>query len=405
MEIAITSRIHVSLKKDTTLNLLLYVVWASMLFIYLRGVFNRIPVINDHIEIALVIYFAIPVLLALPVLINKFSLGDYLFYFLNVFHLLANYALFPENSTYLNEEVLTCIFCVFPFYFIGRLINIEKAYDAFLLLSTFCIFMDLFYFMIYAQNNKNMEEVTGDDNMFAAYQILPHVTFLLWATLKKFRIWKAVVTILGVLFLLSCGTRGPLVCLGFFGIIYFFFFMKFKGAIYVKLGIVTFAGIIIANLKSVILYLAKLFTGLQLSTRILEKFLTGELGNDSYRSILRDKLYDILNSGDHFWGLGIFGCRNYDIIYPHYLPLDFACSYGYLIGYTLLILLIILIVWAFIVTKGNISQEFLLFLFSICIIKLLLSGTYILEPYFYMLIGVCIKEISHSPTTLSNAKP
>ena len=375
-----------------------------MLHTFLRGVFVRIPFLKDNVEIGFIIYFSTPVLLALPSLINKFSLIDYLFYILNVFYILANYVFFPENTTYLDENVLICIFCVFPFYFIGRVLNIEKSFNAFLIISSICILLDLLYFLVYAQSNKNMEEVAGDDNMYTAYLILPHVTFLLWATLRQFRIWKVVVTFLGFLFLLSCGTRGPLVCLGFFGIIYFFFYMKFKGATYIKLGIVTFIGIIIINLQSVVLFLAKLFTGLQLSTRILEKFVTGELGNDSYRSILRDKLYSVMNDGEHFWGLGAFGCRNYDIIYPHYLPLDIVCTYGYLIGYTLLLLLTVLIIWAFIVTKGKVSQEFLLFLFSICIVKLFLSGSFIIEPYFFLLIGVCIKEILFSRTTNTKAE-
>ena len=382
------------------LKLLIYVVWASMLFTYLKGIFNRIPIIKDNTEIAIIIYFAIPVVLALPALINKFSIGDHLFFLINVVYLLSGYAFFPENTKYLNENALICIFCVFTFYFIGRLINIEKSFHIFIALSTICILIDLFYFFVYAQNNKNMEEVAGDDNMYAAYQLLPHVAMLLWATLEKFRIWKAILCFLGVMFLLSCGTRGPLVCLGFFGIIYFFFYMKFKGAIYVKFGIVILGSVILLNLQSIILSLAKLFTGLQLSTRILEKFITGELGNDSYRSILRNRLYEILDSGNHFFGLGIFGCRNYDIIYPHYLPLDLVCSYGYFLGYTLLLLLITLIVWAFVSSRGKKSQEWLLFLFSISIIKLLLSGTFIQEPFFYMLIGVCVTEILESRTTI-----
>lgn len=43
--------------------------------------------------------------------------------------------------------------------------------------------------------------------------------------------------------------------------------------------------------------------------------------------------------------------------------------------------------------KGTKKQVFILYLFSISIIKLLLSNTFILEPYFYLLIGVCINEI------------
>ena len=393
MEIAITNRFHISIQKDTMLKPLLYVVWASMLHMFLRGLFNRIPIFQDNVEIALIIYFTIPVLLALPILINKFSLGDYLFFIFIICHLLSGYAFFPENAVYLNENALICIFCVFPFYFIGRLIDIEKSYKTFLLLSTICVLIDVFYFFIYAQNNKNMAEVAGEDNMYPAYQLLPHVVFLLWATLKKISIWKVLTFIMGSLFLLSCGTRGPFVCIGFFGIIYFFFFMNFKGAVYVKVAIITLALIFIAYARNIILYLAEVFTGLQLSTRILEKFITGEIGNDSYRSILRDKLYDVLDNGDHFFGLGAFGCRNYDIIYPHILHLDFFCTYGYLMGSILLILLFLFIGYAFWLSRGKETQVFLLFLFSVSIIKLMLSSSFLLEPYFFMLIGACVREV------------
>ena len=391
MEIAFSDKISISFKKDILLTPMIYVVWAYMAITYLRGVFLRLPVIKDNVEIAIILYFAIPVILAIPSLFNKFCLGDHLFYLANVLFLLSGYVFFPENTEYLNENILTCIFCIFPFYFLGRIIEIEKSFDAFLLLSAACILLDLFYFLVYAQNNKNMEEVAGQDNMFAAYQILPHVAFLLWATLKKFRIWKIVTTFLGILFLLSCGTRGPLVCLGFFTIIYFFFYMNFKGAVYVKFFILAMASIVIVNLQSIAIALAKVFTGLQLSTRILEKFITGELGNDSYRSVLRDRLYEVLDSGNHFFGLGAFGCRNYDIVYPHVLHLDFFCTYGYLVGTALLILLFLLIGWAFWLSRNTSEQVFLLFLFSITIIKLLLSGTFIQEPYFFLLIGACVK--------------
>lgn len=375
------------------LRILIYVVWASMLLTFLKGFILRVPVLSDYPEIVLAMAVIIPLMLAIPALINRFCLGDYLFYFLNIFYLLANFTLFPENTTYLADEALYCIFCVFTYYFIGRLIDIDKLFNAFVLLSTICIYLDLFYFLVYAPRFSNMADVAGEDNMWGAYQILPHVAMILWATLKKFSIWKAFTLLLGLLFLLSCGTRGPFVPLAFIGVIYFLFYMKFKGALYVKIGIISAFILVISFLKDVILFLAETFTGLQLSTRILEKFISGEIGHDSYRGALRDKLYAVLENGDHFWGLGAFGCRNYDILYPHYLPLDFICTYGYLIGYILLSLLFAFVAWAFWITRGKRAQEFILYLFSIGIIKLFLSSSFILEPYFFMLIGFCSKEI------------
>ena len=386
------------------LNIMLCIAWVPILLHYARSIFVRMPFVGEeNVDKAIVISVVLSVLFALPALINRFSLIDYLFYILNVFYLLSCYVFFPENEIYLNEEVPICVFCVFTYYFVGRLIKIENLFNTLVFLSTISIFADLFYYFIFSPQNKVASEVIGNDNMNAAYMALPHVCLLMWSTLEKFRIWKLLVTLIGILFLLACGTRGPFIGLAFFGIIYFFFYMKFKGAIYVKAGIVSVFALLIATYNTTLYYITLLFTNLNLSTRILEHLVTGELGNYSTRSVLREELEHIMDSGDHFWGLGAFGCRNYNIIYPHFLPLDLAVTFGYFLGYILLFLLIALIVTALWLSRGSKRQVFIIFMFSISIIKLLLSNTFLLEPYFYMFIGVCMSEILNKVQYTTNA--
>ena len=393
MRVTVSNIATFSINRESMLNLLLCVVWASALIPFFRGIINHLPILGEHTDAIIPLFYIIPAILALPALINRFSLADYLFFFALVFYYVANYVFFPDNTFYLNENAFLCLCCVYPFYFLGRVVDIDKLFNTFLILSVLCICMNLFYFLVYAPGNKNMDEVAGADNMFAAYQALPHVTMLLWATLEKFRVWKAVVFVLGVLFLLSCGTRGPLVCLGFFGLVYFFFYMNFKGAVYVKIGIISLALLVLAFLRDIALFFYQTFTELQLSTRIIEKFIIGDLSNDSFRSVLREKIYSVLDNGNHFWGLGLFGCKNYGVVYPHFLPLDLACTFGYMTGYTLLILLLLLIGWSLWITKGKRVQLLIIMLFSIAIVKLLMTGSFANEPYLYMLIGVCVREV------------
>lgn len=384
--------IRVSWDKELMFHIVMGISWASLLLFYSRGVILKLPVLKDYVDEVNVAIVVIPVILSLPTLISKFSVFDFLFYILNVSYLLSCYVFFPENSSYLDENALTCIFCIFTYYFVGRVIEIEKYYNYFLTLSTICILSSLFYYLIYMSHHKSMANVNLYDNMWAGYQVLPHVSLLLWSMMERFRIWKLLVFIAGVLFLLSCGTRGPLACLGLFGIIYFLFYMKFKGAAYVKTAIVVLFSFFVAYMRTIVSLLGNTFVKLSLSTRILEKFTTGELGDDSYRSILRDKINDVLANGSHFWGLGAFGCRNYNVIYPHFLPLDFACTFGFFIGYILLSGITLLVVYAIWKTRGTRKQIFIILLFCIGFAKLFLSNTFLLEPYFYMLIGVCVKE-------------
>ncbi len=403
MEIVLGRRIiRLSLGREAMLTLLICIVWASVLVGYSKGIINRLPVLGEHAELTQGAFFVIPLLLALPALVRKFCLADYLFYFVCAFYFLWCYVAYPENSVFLTEHVFLCLCCVFPYYFIGRLTDIDRFFDIFVMLSTVCILMDLFYFLVYAPAQKDMSEVAGEDNMFRAYQSLPHVAMLLWATLSKFRIWKAVMFFLGTMFLLSCGTRGPLVCLGFFGFVYFLFFLNFRGAIYVKAVLVTMVVLAVVFLREIAIFLAQTFLGLNLSTRIMEKIVFGGLGNDTYRGDLREILYAALDKGDHFFGLGLFGSGNFGINYPHFMPLDFFCTFGYYLGSVLMILLAVLIVAAYWRAKSRLSRVFIVFLCSMSIVKLMFSATFVNEPFFFMLIGFCATQLLMSAKESSN---
>ena len=394
VKLKIAEGVHIPFNKDLMLYIMLCIAWSPILLKYLRGVYTRLPFIGeDRVDLAIIATVALSVIASLPTLINRFSIIDYIFYTLNVFYILACYVFFPENKAYLDENALVCIFCVFTYYFVGRTIELERLWNVLVFLSAICIFANVFYYFILSPINKVASEVMGNDNMNAAYSALPHVALILWSTMERFRLWKVFVLLVGSMFLLSCGTRGPFLCMGIFGIIYFFFYMNFKGAIYVKTGIITAFALLIATLNTTLYYIAFLFTNLNLSTRILEHLVTGELGNYSSRSILREKLEYIMDNSDHFWGLGAFGCRNYNIIYPHFLPLDFAVTYGYVLGYFLLFLVTALILYSLWISRGTKRQIFIIYMISISIIKLMLSNTFLLEPYFYMLIGVCASEI------------
>ena len=396
MKFALGNRtIEISLGSETMLTLLLCTAWASMMLIYSQGFIKRMPLIGEFPEQTVIVSVSILALLALPAIVKRLCLADYLFYLANALYYVGSYALYPENEPYLTEFAFSSLACVYTFYFIGRLTDIDRMFTILTLTSTLFILANLFYYLVYLPGHTNMAADVNEDNMFAAYQSLPHVVLMLWATLSRFRIWKAVIFFLGIMFLLSCGTRGPFVCLGCFGIIYFFFYMNFKGAIYVKTGIILSALLLLLNLRDIIFHLAKTLTGLNLSTRILEKIVTGELSNDSYRSVLREQIYRVLDSDGHFFGLGPFGCKNYGVIYPHFLPLDFFSTYGYLIGSFLLVALFVLIAWAFYVARSKNIRLFILLLFCCSILKLLLSNTFLQEPYFYMLIGCCAGEVIH----------
>lgn len=376
--------------KDVFLNIFMCIVWGNMLLGYTRGIINHLPLLNQYTDQVIIAIVVIPLFLSIPLLINKFTLFDYTFFAFLIVIYVTNYAIHPENTEYLNNNAYNCLCLASPMYFWGRIAD-EIYYKIFTYISIICIAMSVFYFAHYAQIAKNISEVASDDNMYVAYNILPHVTLLLWNSLNKFNILHIVFMIVGVLFLLSCGTRGPLVCLAFFGIIYFIFFMNFKFAFLIKGIILSIAGIMLLFLHEIISYIAFMFTGLNLSTRILDKFISGELGNDSGRSSIKIVFYKILDNSDSITGIGYFGSQRFGYIYPHDIILDFQLSYGYVLGDILLASICCLCVLAIYYSKTKHERCMIIMMFSFTIIKLFLSSTFLTEMFFYALIGYCCK--------------
>ena len=387
------------------LNLLICIVWASKLLDVARGVINRLPVLcdyTDQIEVALV---AIPTLLALPILLTKYTIRDYTFYIICVLVYLANFFIYPNNVDSLAENALFCIFAVFPCYFIGRVLDIEKFFTIFVILAGICIVWDVFYFVYFVQSTKSLKEMQSvllEDNMGAAYLLLPHVIFMIWATMKKFSVVNAMLSIIGTVAILSYGSRGPLACIGVFTIVYFFLLMKFKYSVYIKAGIITLVVIAFSFTQQFALFFKILFTDLNLSTRIIDRVLTGGLANDSGRSWIQDKLYGLLDNSESFFGLGLFGSQRYGIIYSHNFFCDVFITFGYITGALLLLLLLAVYIGGFITCKTEYEKGFILLLTASTLVKLFLSSTFLFEPLFFLLIGFCIKNIVEYKQTLYN---
>ena len=193
-------RIHIG--GELILQVLLCITWGAMLLHYVLGAINHFTYTDDYGVIVISLFLVTMVVLAFPHINNKLVIGDYIFYLLNAVYYLSNYAFFPENTDFLTESVGRCLFCVFPFYFIGRIFDIEKLFNVLIYISAACIYIDLVYFALYSSSNATGIDTLGED-MFAAYQVVPHIIFMLWTTLEKFKLWKVLTVILGFILQIS----------------------------------------------------------------------------------------------------------------------------------------------------------------------------------------------------------
>lgn len=380
--------------RQVAFNVLVCLSWASMLLAFMRGIINHMPGLGDYTATVELVLVCLLVLCALPTLLNRFSVYDYILLLLFPTVYLLNIVIYPDNAEAIAEYAFQILVSTFPFYFVGKVVDVEKFFKLFFNLSVVCVVLDVFYFLYYAQSAAHVAEMAnGGYNMFAAYQILPHVLMLAWGTMKRFRIWKMAVLAIGMLLLVSFGARGPLACLAFFIAVYFIFFMKFKYSLLVK-SVVALGGLILVFfMREIAVWLFELVGIIKMSPRIIEKFLSGDIGNDSGRGFLKDNLYGRLDSSDPLFGFGIFGSQRYGIIYPHDLPLDLFFTFGYLPGGVLLFGLFAMIIYAFVRTSRKTEREFLLLLVAAAVVKLFLSSSFIIEPLFFLLTGLCLQII------------
>lgn len=376
-------------------NAVYLIAWGSILLGYWRGINNHIPVLGnftDQLEFLMVI---IPVFLSLPKIFKKLNASYLIFIFCSILVYLTQWAFFPENGDELSKRAINFFFIVLPYFIVGSTLDLKKYLVPFHCISVIVIYIAAFYSLIYAQSQSYVGDVkTSDYNMAQAYAVLPHVLMVSWFALKKFNLFKLINMIIGIGIIMSYGTRGPMICTISFIIIYLFIFKQVNHRS-VLLILTFFTGyLIISYITPIMIFCQVLFGNLGMSTRIFDKYLTDEIAQSHSRENISDTLIDEMYAHDDIIGHGLLGSYQYVQTYPHNIVIEFLFSFGYVFGTILLLLLVRLITITFWRFRKSESGVFVLLLFCASIIKLCLSGTFLDDTLFFMLIGYCFQLLS-----------
>lgn len=394
------SILNISKWKLTPFDIMIYVLWGMSLLGFWRGINNKIPILKnftDELEVAIIV---VPIVLSLPRIIRLIKPIDLVFCTGFILLFLLNYIFYPENIVALDERCLRCLFTVMPFFIYGRMLDIEKYFNGFYKISAIAIVISVFYYLSYAQNTS-VDINTEDYNMAASYNLLPHVLFVLWATFRNTSLISIILSVFGIFQIMAFGTRGPLVCAVAFFTIYALIFSDMKYARYIKSAIVLIGVVISAYFYEIALFLQFQLENLGMSTRIFDKIVEAEITDGSGREWISDTLYDILKNSHNFCGYGLLGAERYVDTYPHNIYLEFIFSFGYVIGILLLFAVVLLIAKAFI-KASQINKEFILLLVCGSVLKLCMSGAFLDDTIFFMLLGYCAQMLMTKKNLLYN---
>lgn len=334
-------------------------------------------------DLIISLMYGISLFFSFQYLKDKVRIKDILLYVLFLVVFLIQYVLFPANQDELNKSVSFFLIWTLPMYFLGLGYDQRVLFKVLTYISLVSIISMAFYKLVL--NVGYMEQNEMSEDMFASYNLLPHLLLTLSVALKTKKPLFILSAIIGILLLFSFGTRGPLVCLILFLMLYLFFLQDRKWSSRVIIFSIGIVMLISMNYWQD--WLFRFLDSFGMSNRIIDKFDEGILFESSARDNIRSSLLAYISSGP-LWGFGICGDRILVGTYSHNLLLELVVSFGIVFGFVLFVYLTLLLIRGGFGAKLWEDKVFWLVLFCGSYVHLMFSGTFLNEPFLFLLIGI-----------------
>lgn len=383
---------------------LLLLIWGYHPFLdYVYAVFYKLPVLNFFAPYIIPLIFVVVIFLSVNYWGRHLDDRSIAIFLLLELVAIVYLALFPSNDQYyLEGKAVGFIFFTIPYFLIGYNLNIFTYEKYFYWISIVSVLLQSAYLLLYGGRSEFADggEVAREDMLFS-YQLLPHVLMIIWQTLKKPKYWNIALSLLGVFLHLSLGTRGPIVCMAVF-IVFYLFFVKIKTSKAIGIIVALISATIVAYMRPIVFMLNMLILKVGLSTRIFDFMENDAIDDQTGRDVIRNRLLRAMDDAPAF-GYGLAGDRRLSNgEYAHNLILELIVSFGWIVGIALLMVIVLIVGKAFFYTRNEIEKGFILLLACLGIVKLMMSGSFLDEIYFFFLLGFSSRVICHRYPTPIN---
>ena len=376
-------------------RILLAILWSQATFLsFITEVIERLPIIGGISDYLIPCAIVVSIILSIPVFLKRVKYRDLLFYIICAAVVFTTIVFFEKNAPYVKEQAARILLSAIPFYFVGiAYFHEDSKKDLFWcsLLGVAAVFAYQFYCLILGR------ELMAD-NMSTSYNILPSILYLIYYAFDKKKWGYWLLTCPGIILAFVFGTRGPILCIAVYILVEIIIRSLRKGSIGVAIlmfGIIVGGSFLLIagdSLVSFIKWLEELFESVGFSTRIFDMFLEGDIANSTGRDVISEKVIKAIWENP-FLGYGLMGDRVITDTYVHNIALELWCSYGIIIGTVLLAIIIAIPLKALIISKAKPIFNIVLLFTCMMLVKLMLSGSYPVEPYFYMMLGLSIGAI------------
>lgn len=382
-------------------RLLVLVFWSQRTILKFATEFlERLPFFSRFSGYIVPFLFISLFLLSWPHIIRQVRIPDMLFVLSIVLVVVMTLLIYPDSSSYINVELWRIFGLAVPLYFVGVIYDHEETKRDLFWASLIGVVAMFLYQIYFLGTGRELQT----DSMSASYNTLPSIMYLIyWAiTNKGIKNWLIALAASSMAFVF--GTRGPIFSILVFlaiGIIYRV--LKIENAV-VKVLVVLTISIAVVYIVSgdtliiLAMYLSKKFGEIGFSTRIFDFFIEEQLAESEGRDVLIKAVWLAIKQNP-FWGYGFMGDRSIISPYVHNIVLEYLCSYGVFIGSFITVLTVTVPFVAVTRTRETNNSWMLVMLMCMVLVKLMLSGSYVYEPYFYLLIGFSIGVIRKNQRT------
>ncbi len=376
-------------------RILIALVWTHYTILnFVKAVIERFPYIGSLSEIFIPVCIILAAMAAMPWFLRRVKGSDILFYWIYVLVALVSVGIFAYNREFFQEDWFSILIASVPMYFVGASFSFRTCSRDLFWCSVLGVICVLLYRLYLLNSGVSLEA----DDMDAAYKLLPSVMYIIcYASVKKQKkYWAIAIATLPVMFIF--GTRGPIICaLVYFMVLVIIDVIRTRNIkkfflLFVVLSIIL---AVVAN-ETVFLRIvsaaANVFERVGFSTRVFEFFISGNVLESKGREYLIENATEAIIQNPII-GYGFMGDRHLLGFYVHNIWLEIWCHFGIVAGTLMLIAMLGLVLFALIKSRHSRDFKFLLMLACLVFIKLSLSGSYVFEPYLYLMLGFSVAII------------
>ena len=323
---------------------------------------------------------------------SHFRGGDICIMFAVVFSILLTWVVYPANiERYMigQGQLWPTVFPLFRFFIVGLfLIPNDETIELVGKVSCLSILAETLFILFILRGS----DLQNNDDMSRAYSLLLTVLFAINYAYDKRTFWGIAFSVVGVLSLLSMGTRGPImIVLAFFAAkIFQSSTKKGKGAIVIVVLLLLMWFVSSPLWNAFLLLLRDIISSLGMSTRIIDYTIPGEtLSNYTERDEIIDLLINKIIERP-LTGWGVYGEWQFVGWSAHNMYIELLIHFGVILGGIIILWMFYISIKAFLTCKSTPVRGLILMFACNVFVRGVFGGTFLSFPTFLM-IGYCLQ--------------